>query len=72
MWDEETGDLAVPEGARRPQSGREGGARSWGMGGTEGAYFSKAGRKENSPDPQEKICEASRRFLGEWLPLPTP
>lgn len=57
MWDEETGgDLEVPECARRPQSGREGGARSWGMGGTQGAYFTKAKRKENSPDPPENSC----------------
>lgn len=35
----------------------------------------QAGRRENSPDPQENPSGPSgglaQRFLGEWLPLPT-
>lgn len=65
MWDVETGDLAVPEGARRPQSGREGGARSWGMGGTEGAYFfQRQGGKRTLPTRKKRSARPRADFLG--------
>lgn len=80
------GDLAVLECAKLQQSGWEGwtglaGGRGWGggmgggnrgMGGDEGTCFYRGGAERQLFRRSRKSLQGlARRFLGEWLPLPT-
>ena len=74
-WDREgRSDPAVEECALRQQSGWRGGARSWGAGDRGGPLY-RGWAESELQGPAGKSLQTrggpARRFVGEWLPLPT-
>lgn len=66
------GDLAVPECAKQPRSGREDEARSWGGWVGLREPLPRGGAESEFPRlSRQSVRGPSRRLLGKWLPLPT-